>query len=65
MKTTKVVLSDGKVMCPCCGYGLRVGATIRLKATREIGQMPLVDDEVVNEWRAAEAEAMEEAERHG
>ena len=57
MKQAKLVLTDGQVCCPCCGYALRVGATIRLKATREIGQMPLYDE--------TKLEAIEEAERHG
>ncbi len=65
MKTNKVALQDGKILCPCCGYGLRVGATVRLKATREIGQMPLYDEDTAREVQAAEYEAKEEAERHG
>lgn len=63
-KTKQVVLSNAKVLCPCCGYALVVGATVRLKATRDIGQMPLMDDDeagAVDQMLARK----EEAERHG
>ena len=63
MKTNKLVLSDGQVLCPCCGYSLRVGATVRLKATREIGQMPLIDDDEAD--AIARMLEKKEAERHG
>lgn len=63
-KTKQVVLSNAKVLCPCCGYALIVGATVRLKATREIGQTPLqLDDDQAN--AVAQHLAVEEAERHG
>ena len=39
--SAKLVLDDGQVCCPCCGYALRVGATIRLRARRDISQMPV------------------------
>jgi len=44
MKSVKAVLYGKMVRCPCCGYELDVGATVRLRARREIGQMPIVDD---------------------
>ena len=44
MKKKSVVLGTGTVLCPCCGYALRVGATVRLQATREIGQMTVGEE---------------------
>lgn len=38
MKKVQIALGDNSVLCPCCGYRLTVGATVRLKAHREIGQ---------------------------
>ena len=73
-KQTKVVLAydvEGKRirgMCPMCGYALIVDATVRLNATREIGQMPIDYEhlnEVTQEMAAEEYGAREEAERHG
>jgi len=53
-------------MCPCCGYALRIGATVRLKATRVIGQAALRSEpeEIWND-ALARYEMKEEAERHG
>ena len=59
MKAVKVALSDGSVLCPCCGYRLTVGATVRLKAHREIGQMTIGPEPGMM------AVPIEEAERHG
>ena len=61
MKTTKAVLSETQVCCPCCGYALRVGATVRIKATREIGPQQMLD----SNQASAVAAMVEEAERHG
>ena len=61
-RTKQAVLSNTKVLCPCCGYALIVGATVRLKATRELGQMPLQLD---GDQASAVAAMAEEAARHG
>ena len=63
MKTTKAVLSETQVCCPCCGYALRIGATVRIKATREIGPQQMLDSDLVN--AVSQLLAVEEAERHG
>ncbi len=66
-KTKQVVLSNAKVLCPCCGYALIVGATVRLKGTRIIEcQVPLpfeLDSDQTSS--VAQMLAAEEAERHG
>ena len=64
MKTKSVVLGQAMVLCPCCGYMLRIGATVRLKATREIGQMPLMNDDEEALVRSAVIK-QEEADRDG
>ena len=68
-KTKQLVLGNGRVLCPCCGYALIVGATVRLKATREMPQKSIIDYDALNEatqQMAAEEYSMkEEAERHG
>jgi len=61
-KTNKVILGNAVVLCPCCGYALRIGATVRLKATREIGQALILDDDHAN--AVTQALEHEEAERH-
>ncbi len=61
-KTKQVVLGNGKVLCPCCGYALVVGATVRLKATREMPHEQLMLD---SDQASAVACMVEEAERHG
>jgi xanthine dehydrogenase iron-sulfur cluster and FAD-binding subunit A len=68
-KTKQAVLSNTKVLCPCCGYALIVGATVRLKATRELPQKPVIDydhlNEVTRQMAEEEYSMKEEAERHG
>ena len=44
MKKKLVVLGATRVLCPCCGYSLLVGATVRLEATRVIGQMTVGEE---------------------
>jgi len=53
MKDKKAVLYGKPVRCPACGTELAVGATVRLKATREIGQMQLNDPEPLDEGQEA------------
>jgi len=43
VKSVKAVLYGKPVKCPCCGYPLQLGATIRLKAEHELGQDKLTD----------------------
>jgi len=43
MKAVKAVLYGKPIRCPCCGNPLDIGATIRLKSDREIGQDKLTD----------------------
>jgi len=44
VKKKLVVLGATRVLCPCCGYALLVGATVRLEATRVIGQMTVGEE---------------------